>query len=164
MNILREKNKKHGIIFKLLIAILAIGLISGVSAYFVVKNQANNKLTVGYVETEIVEDFQPPKELIPGCTITKRVKVRNTGPTACYVRVLVTFSTSKMEDLCEVDYNTTDWTKKGDYWYYNSKLSSNEITEPLFTTVKVKDTASTKSMEDFDINIYHESSSSEFND
>ncbi len=165
MNILKGRKRffKHNVILKLAIIVLTVSVISGVSAYLVVNRTADNQMTIGYVKTEIIEDYQPPKELNPGATFIKKVQVKNTGANACYVRVLVTFSTSEMESLCDVDYNTTDWEKKEDgYWYYQGVLDSGETTNPLFNTVVVKDSAKQNQMQDFDINIYHESSNTPF--
>lgn len=133
----------------------------GVSAYFTANRQANNSFTIGHVTSKIVEDFDPPNELKPGTSFKKQVSVKNIGPNDCYVRVLVTFSDDDIKNLCDIDYNTTDWTydSRDQYWYYNYILKDGETTKPLFNTVTIKNDADEDKLVDFDINIYHESSS-----
>lgn len=166
MNITKElQNKNHRKTLIVLFIVLSLGLFSSVSAYFVDKVTAKNSFTIGYVETKIEEDYTPPKELKPGITFPKKVTVKNTGPNDCYVRMLVTFSNSQMENVCSIDYNKTDW-KKNDhdgYWYYNSLLKSGETTKPLFEKVTVRSDVNPNDLQDFDINVYHESSNTKFN-
>lgn len=166
MNITKElQNKNHRKTLIVLFIVLSLGLFSSVSAYFVDKATKKNNFTIGYVETKIEEDYTPPQELKPGITFPKKVTVKNTGPNDCYVRVLVTFSNSQMADVCSIDYNKTDWKKdeQDGYWYYNSLLKSGETTKPLFTTVTISSDVEKNNLQDFDINVYHESSNTKFN-
>ncbi|MGF0052229.1 TasA family protein [Catenibacterium mitsuokai] len=165
MNITKiMRNKDHRKTLIVLVIVLSLGLFSSVSAYFMDKATAKNSFTIGYVETKIEEDYTPPHELKPGITFTKKVTVKNTGSNDCYVRVLVTFSNSNMEHVCSIDYNNTDWKKndKDGYWYYKKLLKSGETTEPLFKTVTVSPNVDENNLQDFDINVYHESSNTEF--
>lgn len=70
-----------------------------------------------------------------------------------------------MENVCSIDYNKTDWRKdeQDGYWYYNSLLKSGETTKPLFTTVTISSDVEEDNLQDFDINVYHESSNTKFN-
>lgn len=166
MNITKiMRNKDHRKTLIVLVIVLSLGLFSSVSAYFVDKAAAKNSFTIGYVETKIEEDYTPPKELKPGITFPKKVTVKNTGPNDCYVRMLVTFSNSQMENVCSIDYNKTDWEKNDQdgYWYYKYLLKSGETTNPLFTTVTISSDVDENNLQDFDINVYHESSNTKFN-
>lgn len=165
MNITKKlQNKNHRKTLIVLFIVLSLGLFSSVSAYFVDKATKKNSFTIGYVETKIEEDYTP-KDLKPGITIPKKVTVKNTGPNDCYVRVLVTFSNSQMEDACSIDYNDKYWTKHNEdgYWYYKHLLKSGETTEPLFKTVTISSDVNANDLQDFDINVYHESSNTPFN-
>lgn len=164
MNITKKKSLKHGMLFKILIVVLTAGMVTGIAAYLTVSNSKKNQFTVGYVKSEIVEDYDPPAELKPGIQFKKKVSVKNTGPNDCYVRVLVTFSDSEIEDKCSLDYNTSDWTynKSDGYWYYNEVLKAGEETSPLFNNVSVSNEAEDSDMKDFDISIYHETSNKRF--
>lgn len=167
MNITKElQNKNHRKTLIVLSIVLSLGLISSVSAYFVDKATAKNSFTIGYVETKIEEDYTPPKDLKPDITFPKKVTVKNTGPNDCYVRMLVTFSNSQMGDVCIIDYNETDWEKdeRDGYWYYKHLLKSGETTKPLFNTVTIPKGVDEKNLQDFDINVYHESSNTKFNE
>lgn len=166
MNITKKlQNKNHRKTLIVLFIVISLGLFSSVSAYIVDKATKKNSFTIGYVETKIEEDYTPPHKLKPGITFPKKVTVKNTGPNDCYVRMLVTFSNSQMENVCSIDYNKTDWRKdeQDGYWYYNSLLKSGETTKPLFTTVTISSDVEEDNLQDFDTNVYHESSNTKFN-
>lgn len=129
------------------------------AAYFTDAQKAENVLTVGENTIEIVEEFDPPEELIPGVSFTKDVNVKNIGTAKCYVRIKALFSNSHMEQLCLVDWNETDWiyNPTDGYWYYPKELSQNTSTPSLFTTVKIKDDTPEDQIIDFDIIVYAES-------
>lgn len=67
-----------------MVAILAVG---GTLAYFTAEEEADNLFTMGYVDAEIEEDFDPESELVPGATINKDVHVNNKGTTGLYTRL-----------------------------------------------------------------------------
>lgn len=145
----------------LMACVLAVAVLStaGILANFWDMDRAKNKITIGYNEIRLVEDFKPPAELVPGVTFTKDVKVKNVGPNTCFVRVMAVFADSAMEQHCTVDWNKTDWAynETDGYWYYIKPVAHGETTVSLFTTVSVKDTASAGDMKDFDMLVYAES-------
>lgn len=149
-------NKKSCILAIVIMSILCIGAIA---AYLTDNTTMHNTFTVGYNEVEIVEDFTPPPELKPGVSFQKEVAVSNTGPVDCFVRVLTLFSRSDMEDLCDINYNTTSWAynETDQYWYYKRSLKAGTTTEPLFDTVKIHDDVSEAEIKAFDIIVYTES-------
>lgn len=140
--------------------------IAGIAAYLTAAKGKTNSFTVGYEKTEIVEKFDPPDKLTPGISFDKQVQVSNLGTIPVYVRVLVLFSDSDMEDVCTLDYDTSgDWlyNDTDGYWYYTEPLPAGEMTTPLFTEVSLAETNADGSelteadMEDFEIMIYSES-------
>lgn len=164
VNITKKKSLKHGTLFKILMVMIAACMVTGVAAYLTVSNSLKNQFTVGYVKSEIVEDYNPPAELKPGITFKKKVSIKNTGPNDCYVRVLVTFSSSEIGDKCTLDYDKTNWTynESDGYWYYNNILKSGKTTVPLFNDVSVSKDLTSDEIQDFDINVYHETSNKKF--
>ena len=96
--------------------------------------------------------------VMPGTSVSKIVTVKNTGESAAYIRVWVDSAISEPGDpitnpliknlpltitvdgeevdVLTMDYNTEDWTKGEDgYWYYNKALKVGESTEALFENV-----------------------------
>lgn len=68
-----------------MVAILAAG---GTLAYFMDTDGATNVFTVGHIDIELDETFDPDKaELMPGKDIEKIVNVNNIGANPAYVRV-----------------------------------------------------------------------------
>ena len=149
---------------KILIALIALMLnltcFSGVlfvSAYYVSSDEKENNATVGDSKLNIVEDFQSPKDLIPGQTITKKVMVKNTGLCPSNVRVLVVFSDSNAQKNVRIQYDTDKWELRDDnYWYYKSTLKSGETTDCLFESVEISEGAAEEDLEGFEIIVYSE--------
>lgn len=112
--------------------------IENISAYFSDSNGKVNTFVLGYNEIDIVEEFDEPEKVRPGDEIKKMVNVSNTGNTDCYVRVKAVFSHNILGNYCTVDWNTTNWTKNADgYWYYNGVLKAGMSTENLMTKVTI---------------------------
>lgn len=129
---------------------------TGTLAYFTAEDTAHNVITSGYVDIELEEWSELPSEdgdgvpfedvagVMPGAEISKIVTVKNIGDADAYIRVKVDLDVVLADNvsgtpnlsLVHIDYNTHNWTEKDGYWYYNSVLSPDEITSPLFTTVK----------------------------
>lgn len=135
----------------------------GVYSYLSDKDTHSNKISIGGVNTEVVEDFDPPKKLEPGTSFTKDVKVKNLGPSDCYIRIKAVFTDSDMGDRCTVDFNTDDFIYHEDdgYYYYPKALKDGESTPSLFTKVTLSDEIPPEEIKDFDILIYSEAYQSE---
>ena len=156
--------KKRYLIF-LSVAAAAAAAGTGVAASWLSDaDAAENKLTPGGVNTSITEEFEDPGIPDPGEVIEKSAAITNNGPNACYVRAAAYFSESDMEELCEVDYNTGSWQYSGGWWYYGDILEADETTAPLFTAVKVSDSAAPEEIHAFDIYIVQESRQAEGNE
>ena len=150
--------KKKILIGMLIFATMVIVGVGGVYAYLASGDSATNVLTVGGVNTEIVEEFTPPTKLEPGVSFTKDVSVKNLGPSGCYIRIKAVFTDSDMEKYCTVDWNTDDfvYNEKDGYYYYVKPLDVNETSASLFTTVTLSDDIKSEEIKDFDILIYSE--------
>ena len=147
----------------LLLATLAIFtsvIATGTLAYYSAKDQAHNVITSGNVDIKLVETredengdlhpFENVSGVMPGQTISKIVRVANTGIGDAFVRVklekeieLASGSDADLS-LISLDINETDWTKHTDgYYYYNHVLPAENpdcLTEPLFTKVEFHET------------------------
>lgn len=154
----------------LLITTLAIGITSlallctgGTAlAHFVdCTDSTENPLSIGENTIQIEEEFPAAPDLKPGSTLTKKVQIKNTGNTACYVRVLVSFSTKQAHSNCTLDFDRTAWARgKDGYDYYQLELEPGRETKPLFTTVKIAanaPTAGSGSIAPFDLDVKAES-------
>ena len=149
----------------LAVLMICLSLISlGTLAYFNAEDTAHNVISSGSVKIELVEktkgedgttvDFPADglKNVMPGTAASKIVTVKNTGDAAAYVRVRVgsaIYAAGETEslpltitvgeetvDVLTMDYNTENWTKGEDgFWYYNKALKVGESTEALFETV-----------------------------
>ena len=122
----------------LLVAIVAVGT---TYAYLYSSNTKVNTFGIGENVSQITEDFEQPtaEQMVPGGKVTKDVRVTNTGMPS-YTRVYVAITSSEFEETFSIDWNTEDWTKGSDgYWYYNKVVGKGETTEPLMTTVTFND-------------------------
>lgn len=137
---------------------LFLGRTGVVHAYYKDEQMQINETRIGTVEAKLQEDFETPEEIIPGIKIKKRIWVENTGSAPCYVRVRVTFSDSRMEKLCNVDWNQNDWIQNGEepYFYYRNILYPGKTTTDLMQSVTVLEDASSEMLEPFQILVYTE--------
>lgn len=139
----------------LLIAILllSVATVGGTLAYiFTNTDPVQNTFTPSEVTCMIDEEMSIDK------TKKENVKVVNTGDTEAYIRaaVVVTWQNADGEVLGElpvldtddnegdyiIDYNSTDWTKGDDgYWYYKSAVGVNATTENLINSCVIVNTA-----------------------
>ena len=139
-------------------AVLAICLsilIYTTIAYFNTADTARNVITSGNIkielqETALVNDTEIPfKEsqdvynVMPGQEVSKIVRVENTGSNPAYIRISVDKAIQLAEgvqgtpdtDLISIDYDSSSWTLKDGYYYYNEPLAAGNTTEPLFRNV-----------------------------
>ena len=147
-------------ILALSMIIICIGIItSSTIAYFTFKGLAQNTITTGKVDVEIFEYIEEDDELIstpkgsneimPGMDFSKIIKVKN-HDSLSYVRAKLIVVLKDSDDYViqeeninnyfdiNLDINNTDWiTQEDDEWfYYNKPLDKEELSEPLFTTIK----------------------------
>ena len=135
------------IVFGIIIVLSLI--VTGSYAYVTREGNAENVITTGKVDFEIVEktDDDNPfpeegvSEVLPGDIVTKKVTVKNTGNQPIYARIKLVkgVSIDKLsaeECMKLVDLNTTDWTYRDGFYYYNTELAAGQETKPLFTKVE----------------------------
>ncbi len=84
-------NKKIAILALALCMVAAIA-VTGTIAYFTDTDNETNEFTIGDVQIDLIETFDPDNaKLIPGKDIQKEVFVKNEGSETAYVRVHVAF-------------------------------------------------------------------------
>ena len=154
-------NNKKTVVALLLVAI--IGVVGLTIAYFANSTSVDNTFTTKEYGTTYTETFVSPDNWLPGDTTEKTLVATNTGEVDQAVRVLVTESwttnnngtlngwihsdgtksTHTTQSELETDErvailnlaNTSDWTKVGNYYYYNYKLAPTESTTSLLESV-----------------------------
>ena len=154
------KNRKS-IIALLIVAI--VGIVGLTFAYFSNSSTVENEFNTLEYGTRYTEEFVSPDNWLPGDTTPKTIIATNTGETDEAVRIHVseawatnnngtlngwihtdgTKSTHTTESELANDErvailnlaNTSDWTKVGDYYYYNYKLTPGESTTSFLESV-----------------------------
>ena len=145
-------------IFLLAVAICCLALAgTGTLAFFTARSTAYNVITTGELDMTLVETTtdglpypdEPITNVMPSMEIDKVVTVENTGGVDFYTRIkltcMVTFQDGTQEEMnmkdITLDLNEEDWTKQGDYYYYNRALlgmgedGTIDKTEPLLRKV-----------------------------
>ena len=147
------KNKARILMAALALALLAVIAIPTSYAYFTAKDTTEAAYTFAKIDTEIEE---PEPEVQP-TYIVKLPSVKNSGDTGCMVRVRLTSSPEQLftEKALELDVNTKDWTKNGEYYYYNKVLEPTESTSSVIKGIFIRDAE--KLNKDFDVAIAQES-------
>lgn len=100
-----------------------------------------NQFTVAKINHEIEEEFNG--------ALKTNVRVTNTGNTKSFIRVLVLpqwldKNTSTpvglvAEETYQISFNQANWTKKGDYWYYNQPVEAGAQTDVLIKSAAPKE-------------------------
>lgn len=156
--------KKPFIQVLLSVLLVAVILVGGTMAYlFATDSPLINTFKLAHVDTEIEEK---PQE---GTEANKEPYVTNTGSSPVYIRakaVVVTQEGSPVavsNDQVTFKYDTENWTKDSDgYYYYKVILQPRKTeteafpqTSPLFTGLTVDPTVSEDAL--FSVVVYHES-------
>lgn len=127
----RIRMNKLAILF--IAVVMLIGAVVGSTVAFLVTQTepVENKFSYAKLSTEITEDFNGDTK--------SNVRIKNTGDTAAYIRAayVVTWRDMSGNVVPSVpdgySYSLTgatgEWTKIGDYYYYNYAVSSNMSTE-----------------------------------
>lgn len=169
------------------IIVLCLSTVAMTLAYFTDNGEVDNTLSIGQIDTEIIEDFEAPKNLIDTEQVKKIVRIRNNGPNPAYVRVFCEFSDSRVDanfdtenGFATIDYNPTSfideegneataeglWTEPDtDGWrYYTVPLLPGDISDPVMTKVSIKEGAQESQLVDFEIIVVHESIQTSFSE
>ena len=106
----------------------AIWLLPGTSAYFTDHESVWNRMVFGHNTSTIDEEFPTPTPVPPGKSVVKRVKIRNEGSVACYIRAALIFS-EPIEAIEGLD--TENWVKgEDDYYYYVKAVPKLTVSAP----------------------------------
>ena len=152
---------KKKILALAVVAMFTSIIASGTLAYFTAEEKAHNVITSGGVDIELVEktkgndgvevDF--PSDgihgVMPGTSVSKIVKVKNTGSGDAWIRVQITPSIKDAAGAelpltigeANVPVMTCDifdehWIDGGDgYYYHKEAIQADEFTEVLFEEV-----------------------------
>ena len=151
---MKQRSIKTKLLLLSVITVIAVTAAYGSLAYFTAEDTAKNSITAGNVKIELQEKmispdgektvpFENQLDVMPGCTVSKIVQVKNTGGQPAWIRVSVekaielAENTQEEIDLSLVSYqiNMDFWTEKDGYYYYNNSLAPGETTEPLLEAV-----------------------------
>lgn len=134
-----------------LIVLLLVGVMGVTFAYFTEEETFRNvfKITDGGYKTEITEEFVSPDPWLPGQTVSKKVYVNNTGDIPVVARISydevwssssLTGKLSNGESVAVIKFaNTSDWTKSGNYYYYNKVLNPGQKTTSFIESVTLNE-------------------------
>lgn len=154
------KNKKS---IKALIIVAIVGIVGFTIAFFANSTNINNEFKTKEYGTTITDEFVSPDSWLPGDTTLKTLLATNTGEVDEAVRISYTEkwetdnndilngwihtdgtksnheSNSELETderVAIINFtNASDWTKEGNYYYYNYKLAPNESTSSFIESV-----------------------------
>lgn len=136
-----------------LVLILIALIAGGTWAYFTDIDEAVNVVTLGKIditlhETGLRDGKERPYEdvvnVVPGQTVSKIVRIQNTGSSAAYIRVSVDKEIKLAEGvsgtpdvrLIKIDFNRDKWILADGYYYYKSPLEPGDSTEALFEELR----------------------------
>ena len=137
------KNKKTLFSLLILFFIIAIG---ATIAYFQSSVSFENLFTTGTYKVVTTETFESPSNWAPGEEIPKTITSTNEGTIPAAVRVSYTEQwldednqdiTSQVANgtaIINLD-NTNEWTKEGNYYYYNYILEPEDTTSSFMKSV-----------------------------
>ena len=137
------KNKKSLVAIVLLFLFLLIG---ATIAYFQSSASFENEFNTGKYKIVTKEVFESPSNWQPGEEIPKTITTKNEGTIPAAVRVSFTEKwedsdgndiTNQIDDgtaIINLD-NTSDWTKDGNYYYYNYSLEPGGVTSSFIKSV-----------------------------
>lgn len=130
----------------------------GTVAFFSSSDRAHNVITTGSVSIQLVETMKtddgtevpfPPDGLrgqMPGTSVSKIVRVKNTGAEA-WIRVKVDTAIRDHQgrelpttignvSLISFQVNNPDWVEKDGFYYYQRPVATGEHTSVLFDAVR----------------------------
>ena len=137
------KNKKSLIA---IIAVLLVAVVGVTFAYFQSSVSFENLFTTGTYKVVTTETFESPSNWAPGEEIPKTITSTNEGTIPAAVRVSYTEQwldednqdiTSQVANgtaIINLD-NTNEWTKEGNYYYYNYILEPEDTTSSFMKSV-----------------------------
>lgn len=135
---MKRMNKTKTILVLAAIVLVLTCTVSGTVAFLVTKTDpVENQFTPAKVTCAVDEDFTN------GGTTKRNVRIENTGNTDAWIRATVVANWVKDNKIVapwtdNVTYNTGEgknqWTKSGNYFYYNDIVSAGGFTEKLISS------------------------------
>ena len=135
---------------KMLVGILAalLCMATGVYGYFSDSLEIKNHITMGDIRINMTEfarkgngevKYRDPKYRFPGERISKIPRIKNRS-LPCWIRARISYVSDKddveMLSECNIEGMSTEWIKRGDYYYYTKVLKKQESVD-LFQSVSV---------------------------
>lgn len=142
-----KKTKNNKSIVAIIAVLAVLGVVGGTLAYYTSSQSFDNIFKTKPYSTKFEEVFESPSDWTPGTTTSKEVYATNTGEVDVAVRVSFTESwvsangttlsgTQGSNKAAIVNLaNTSDWTKVGDYYVYNKKLTNGQRTSSFIDSV-----------------------------
>ncbi len=144
-------------IFAVAVVLISLSVLAATTiAYFTDSDIARNVITSGGIDIQIIEQqlvdgklVEYPNEpipVMPSSTVSKIVSVQNTDEPA-WIRAIYTVTVYDAEEkamlipaeeltkVIGIAPNTAAWTQKDGWWYHNTAVATEEMTEPLFEEV-----------------------------
>lgn len=124
-----------------------------IHSWFTDQSLQTNRFSVGENKGKIEEVFPDP-EISYGKTVTKEVRVTNTGSVPMYVRASLLFSSKEAQEGSSLVMGSARWEKQEDgYYYYRDVVDPGKTTELLLKGIRwEKEEKET----DFDLTVYTE--------
>lgn len=150
---------KKQIIIGSVFAVTAAVAAGSTLAYFTAEDTAENVISTGNIDIKIneyktvpdtdilLEYTDPETPVMPGDTISKIVKVENTGSGTAYIRAKINMYFRDNDSLAtepvQLSLNTTDWeyNETDGYYYYKNILDTESETTPLFESFTIDSSA-----------------------
>lgn len=135
---------------KMLVGILAalLCMATGAYGYFSDSLEIKNHITMGDIRINMTEfaqkgngevKYRDPAYIFPGERISKIPRIKNRA-LPCWIRAHISYGSDKddMEMLsdCNIGGISSEWIKRGDYYYYTKVLKKQESVD-LFQSVSV---------------------------
>lgn len=151
--------------------VLTVGVVGGTLAWFTSQDKLTNKFETGAIKEQgtdgikITEEFEEPKNMLPGDEVNKDVQIRNTASYDQFIRVKLTpkfvdvnnnrelinkkdgvaLDTNKIKLKFKHDINNKEegeWFKGNDgYYYYIGKVGAESYTNTLLDSVTLSSDA-----------------------
>ena len=129
-----------------IVSLLLIALVGATFAYYTSNTSFENVFNTGKYKVVVTEEFTSPDKWLPGNTVPKTVTAKNEGTVDAAVRISyveewvdkngVDITSQINPNPAIINFaNQSDWTKEGNYYYYNYILKPNKETSSFMSSV-----------------------------
>lgn len=125
--------KKRIVTVCLIIALAATAITGATLSFFTDKDVAENTFSMGNVEIQLIENFDPEeaRNIVPGRNVNKDVFVKNTGTNDAYVRVHIAVPAA-MDNGNFLHFDFTEKSVAEGKWSWNRGTADSDY---LYTAV-----------------------------